>query len=330
MIRPFDLRDFALIRRLSEQGTPLYTESALVDGLHPLRSALLGIVGGDTTTYVWKGDESNATGFIQLQLEANEHHAHILYLGTTNGRDSSNGNGHGPDIYDNGWLQLLDKAVTEVGRRGLHSLVAEVNETGSELPILRRGGFAVYTRQDIWVMNENDTHADTNQDLLTLRHSPVDDWEIQLLYANIVPRLVQLVEPEPPLYHGQTWVLREKQEVTAFAHIHTGSEATWLRLFIHPNAEALVDAIVQAALTVVRQNSQQPVFCCVRRYQSWLQTALQEAKFVHWASQAVMVKHTVHHAQKPATELKAVLDTQGMTPSAPIVQRYEFAQKRGG
>ena len=47
---------------------------------------------------------------------------------------------------------LLDQAVAEVGQNGIHSLVAEADESGPELPILRRAGFAVYTRQDIWLL----------------------------------------------------------------------------------------------------------------------------------------------------------------------------------
>ena len=50
--------------------------------------------------------------------------------------------------------RLLDQAVSEVGKYGIHSLVAEVDENGPELPILRRAGFAVYTRQDIWVLDD--------------------------------------------------------------------------------------------------------------------------------------------------------------------------------
>lgn len=322
MIRSFDLRDLALVRRLSEGGIPLYTESALTDGLHPLRSALFGIVGGDFPTFVWKADEGKGAGFIQLQLEASEHHAHIAFLSSASDDSGKGANGSHPPDVEATWLHLLDRAVVEVGRRGVHSLVAEVPESGIELPILRRAGFAVYTRQDIWRRDGVAKPASAKENLLSLRQS-VDEWEIQLLYANLIPRLVQLVEPEPPLHHGSMWVLREMDEVTAVAHIHTGTEANWLRLFIHPNAEAMADAIVHSAIGIVAGQSSRPIYCCVRRYQSWLQNPLQRAGFVHWASQAVMVKHTVHQARKPAADLKAVLETQGITPTAPFVQQYK-------
>jgi hypothetical protein len=322
MIRSFDLRDMPLVRRLTENGTPLHTESALVTGLHPLRSALLSMVGGEFPTFVWKASGDKKAGFIQLQVEGDEHHAHILFLGAVNGKKDENGSNGESAVLEDVWLPLLDTAVTEVGRRGVHSLVAEVAETGKELPVLRRAGFAVYTRQDIWVYKGEQKEKRPSQSILKPRQAN-DDWDIQLLYANTVPRLVQLVEPEPPLKHGEIWVLRESEEMTAFAHFHTGSEATWLRFFIHPNAETLADVMMQEAVQIITAKTSRPIYCCVRRYQSWLQNPLQRAGFTYWGSQAVLVKRTVHQAQKPAQDLTAVLETQGITPSAPIVQRYK-------
>ncbi len=81
MVRPFTLRDLALVRRLSEQGISLHAESALADNLNPLRGALANmVVGGNSPTLVFKSDTRQETGFIQLLLEEDRHHAHILYL----------------------------------------------------------------------------------------------------------------------------------------------------------------------------------------------------------------------------------------------------------
>jgi len=332
MIRPFQLRDVTLVHRLSEQGISLHTESALTKNVIPIRGALMSLVGGDFPTYVWKADKNDHTGFIQLHLEEESHHGHILYLSSSLPHEVSksavvNGepNGRFPspassDSQSNAWLPLLDQAVIETGRRGLHSLVAEVDEVGDELPRLRHAGFVVYTRQDVWVIQEFD-HME-NHKILTSRR-PADDWDIQLLYANTVPRLVQLVEPTPPIYDGEGWVLREENELTAFVHIHDGPEATWMRLYIHPNSEAQIDDIVQSALQVKPPRTTHPVYCCVRRYQSWVQNALERKGFSLWGSQAVMVKHTVHHLPKPASELVRIMDTKGVTPTTPFVPHYD-------
>lgn len=326
MIRPFNLRDLPLLRRLSEQGVFLHAESALTNNLNPLREALFSLVGGDYPTYVWKFDKGSAAGFIQLLLEEDEHHARIIYISPN---DEAIESGEYDDEQINNedvWLPLLDQAVIETGSRGIHSLVAEVSETGPELAILRRAGFAIYTRQDVWRLDET---AVSPAKLELKPRRPVDDWDIQLLYGNMVPRLVQLVEPAPPLNRGGGWLLRENGELAAFGHLSFGSIATWLRLFIHPNVEAQAGEIVAAMSHIAMSKATRPIYCCVRRYQSWLERPLHDAGFIHWGSQAVMVKHTVHHVPRPLPEISAVVDAQRIPASAPMIPHYDRTRVNG-
>lgn len=346
MIRPFNLRDLPLVHRLSELGVSLHTESALTKNLHPTRGALFSLVGGDFPTYVWKSDKNALAGFIQLCLEDESSHAHILYLSSTgenqvpaeaNGTAVSgieNANGDNEErpyqVNEDAWLPLLDQAVVEAGQRGIHSLVAEVDEIGNELPVLRRAGFVVYTRQDIWMLANGKTaapEAEIEKNILRPRQAD-HDWDIQLLYANIVPRLVQLVEPMPPLHDGAGWVLHEDNELAAFVHVHVGPVATWMRLFIHPSAEAQADQIITAVVQQTPAAAARPIYCCVRRYQSWVQNALERSGFTLWGSQAVMVKHIVQKAVKPLADLSAALETQGITPTAPLIRQYKKADRK--
>ncbi len=343
MIRPFNLRDLPLVHRLSELGVSLHTESALTKNLHPTRGALFSLVGGDFPTYVWKSDKNGLAGFIQLCLDEESIHAHILYLSSTgegqiagdpNTKAVSNDeavNGERPyQVIEDAWLPLLDQAVIEAGQRGIHSLVAEVDEASEELPVLRRAGFVVYTRQDVWILTNGEVEsvkAKEGKNILRPRQAE-DDWDIQLLYANTVPRLVQLVEPMPPLHDGAGWVLHEDNELAAFVHVHVGPVATWMRLFIHPSAEAQVDQIITAV--VQQMPATRPIYCCVRRYQSWVQNALQRSGFTLWGSQAVMVKHIVQKATRPLTDLSAALEAQGITPTAPLIRQYQKNKEHKG
>lgn len=319
MIRPFNLRDLALVHRLSEQGVALHTESALTGNLYPLREALANMfVRSDYPTYVWKANEGSDTGFIQLYLRDANQPAYIMYLSAA--AETAVANANNSDllpINETAWLELLDRAVIEVGQRGIHNLVAEVNETGPELPILRRAGFAVYMRQDIWLLSQAEPQRGEMTSLQLSPYSKQDDWEVQLLYANTVPRLVQLVDPMPPTTEQEGWVLREAGELSAFIHLHQGDTATWLRLFIHPNAEAQADEIVASLLHINQEKVTLPVYCCLPRYQSWLQGGLERTGFRFWGSQAVMVKHTVQHLQRSMVKT-AVLETGGIP-----VRNYE-------
>ncbi|MBX7253815.1 MAG: hypothetical protein K1X50_17670 [Candidatus Promineofilum sp.] len=345
MVRPFDLRDLALIRRLGERGVSLHTVSALVENVHPLRGALISmLVGGEFPTFVWKPDNGERDGFLQLRVShsgpqafvlyisprcdsAAVHDAHVAHEGANGDLGALPGTGH--STAGGAWLALLDEAVAEIGRRGIHHLIAETDEHGPELPLLRRAGFAVYTRQDIWSVAAADYRPQGVAARKLQRRHAADDWDVQLLYANTVPRLVQLVEPTPLISEGENWVLRAGDELAAFVTLRQGPTAGWLRFFIHPDAESEADEIVSAALAVAFERESERVYCCVRRYESWLPSALSRSGFTISASQAVMVRHTVHYASRPVPETAVALDGQRIPVSSPMVRQLRRRHPNG-
>jgi hypothetical protein len=66
----------------------------------------------------------------------------------------------------------------------------------------------------------------------------------------------------------------------------------------------------------------------VRRYQSWVQNALERSGFTLWGSQAVMVKHIVQKAARPLSDLSAALEAQGITPTAPFIRQYKKKERK--
>jgi hypothetical protein len=105
--------------------------------------------------------------------------------------------------------------------------------------------------------------------------------------------------------------------------------ATWLRFFIHPDAEAEADEIVAAALDVSFAGEPEVVYCCVRRYESWLPSALERSGFTVCGSQAVMVRHTVHHVSRAMPEAVIALDPQRLPASSPLVRQFQRPEKNG-
>lgn len=322
MIRPFQLRDLALVHRLGEQGVVFQTQAALTSIPHPVRRAVVHMLfGGHYSTFVWKSDGGNASGFAQLSWGNQNSSAHLACLGA----ESIDGQGDGDCVIDEAvWLPLLDELAVVAGQRGFHNIIAEASENGLELPILRRAGYAVYTRQDIWICDR--PSADAPSDLL-VRRKAVDDWDITVLYANNIPGLIQSVEPNPPLNSGENWVLREDGELAAFVHILDGTVANWIQLLIHPNAETKPKIIVEGALNLNPPSPEHPTFCCVRRYQSWLLGSLEKAGFRPWGSQAVLVKHIAQPAEKRAPVRQGVLEAQTVPGSSPLIQG--FSQPNG-
>jgi hypothetical protein len=329
MARPFGLRDLALVHRLGDQGTSLHAETALTKRWQPLWGALHSLLAGhDDMTLVWRADKGERAGFVQLQYPEDHAHARLIYLGAdpagseeqsgTNGSQATSEANHHAPLDETAWLALLDSAVFAAGQKGAHGLIAEADEVGPELVLLRQAGFAVYTRQDIWILDEIPAGLEI-PDLLR-PYSADDDWEMALLYAHIVPPLIQLVEPSPP-DEGIIWVLPEpNNELGAFVHVLEGPAATWLQFFIHPNSQSQSREIVASVLKVSRPQADKPVYCCVRRYQSWLQLALTEIGFSVWGSQAVMVKHTVQPIQQVQPQKAAVLETNYGVPTPPLMR----------
>jgi hypothetical protein len=323
MIRLFDLRDLPLVHRLRDQSISLHTESALTNGAHPLRSALAGmLIGRDTPTFVWKAEESDASGFVQLHLREDGEQAQIVTVGVATGRNGPDEEDERQTIEEDVWIKLLEQLIAESGQRGIHSLVAEVSETGQELVVLRRAGFVVYTRQDVWQLSDSD--VDVEDSLLQARTAQ-DQWDISLLYANTVPRLIQLVEPSPPLHDGPGWTLREDDELVAFVHRHDGPTGSWLRLFVHPGAHTEAVDILRSVLRLRKPSVEQPLFCSVPRYQSWLQRALVDLGFVHLGSQAMMVKHTVQRVQRSVPEPASLVGAKQVARTTP----YQVQKQQG-
>lgn len=336
MVRPFDLRDLALIRRLDEQGVSLYTMPALAENINPLRGAIVNmLIGGEFPTFIWKSDSINRAGFIQLRIPSGSNQAYVNYISprcvelprgdNNNSNEAKPGNDGATSCPDCAiWLELLDAAIIMVGQRGIHHFIAEVDENDPDIQIiLRRAGFVVYTRQDVWMVQAADYLPHESPKLNLTRRTPSDEWDIQLLYANTVPRLVQLVEPLPSTGETESWVMREGQELAAFISIRRGTIASWIRLFIHPNAEANTDEIVAAAIDASFTNQPQRVYCCVRRYESWSPGSLERQGFTLYSSQAVMVRHTVHHVMRPAPELALSLEGQRISASPPLVRNFK-------
>ncbi|MCO5184536.1 MAG: hypothetical protein M9941_00130 [Anaerolineae bacterium] len=318
MIRPFQLPDFNLLHRLDRHKIPLNAEAALTRQSHSLWNALRDMVGsGEAPTFIWKSDENDAVGFVQLLINETKTQAHLLYMGSAdNGADTD------LPINEDIWLAMLDQTMVEVGKLGVLSVVAEAPENGPELPILRRAGFAVYTRQDIWVHNGFVAPVTARQAISVAGRE--DERDIELLYAHTVPQMIQLVEPRPPLDGEDKWVLRESGELMTYAHLQRGSDASWMRLFVHPNVAAPLDDFVGTILNERPPTQNRPIFCRLRRSQQWVESALQANGFEYWGSQAVMVKHIVQHIKKPLRPLESYMQEESATArSTPLAQKYE-------
>jgi hypothetical protein len=305
MIRTFDLRDLALVSQIENQGTPLYAELTLTRHPRPLQSALAGffsLSGHGLRTYVLRedNDEAKLSGLIQLRDRRNGKFSVITFLAP-----AVQVNHHTREI----WEHLLDFAAAQTGKLGVQHIIAEVPDESEAIEVLHRAGYAIYVRQDIYRLSRS---RDTvlAEPLLRSCQSG-DEWGVQQLFHNTVPRLAQLADGAPRLYRSgavRGYVLEDQQEIAAYLQVRRGPDGAWFSLLVHPRAEARAGAILEYGLSLFGTSWNAPIYCGVRRYQEWLSHPLESLGFVHHGSTVVMVKHLVNMIQEPETSKVPALE----------------------
>jgi hypothetical protein len=214
--------------------------------------------------------------------------------------------------------KLLDGLAQIAGAQGITTLVAEVDEDSPAFESLRLAGFAVYARQRIWRLPPGDSPNDGGTGTSAWRlETPDDQAAVHCLYLNLVPGLVQQVEPSPHR-SGHSLVHTADGELLGYLDIERGPLGDWVLPYFHPaieHAEHLLVAFIREYDRVRRT----PLHICVRSYQGWLSTTLSHMGFEAACDQAVMVKRLAASVRRPVTVQLPVLDGTRPEPTTPIM-----------
>jgi len=281
--RSAKIRDIPLVRRLADKGTVLDSELGCTREVVTPNSVVLSSIilpqrGAQTLVTRGHGDD-RVVG--QFRLKTSDHLAQIVYLAPRLDEGMN----------DTAWLHMLDTMSAEAGRRGAHMLTAEVNENSQLFITMRTAGFAVYARQTIWRRSpEQGALPDTLARAELMEETDADAMDIQLLYSNIVPRLVQQIAV--PSSESEGLVYRQGNRIQGYVALSEGKYGVYILPYLHPDvlfSEA--SAIIAGALARSSRTDKVPAHVCVRRYQDWLEEALIELGFEPWTQQAVMVRH---------------------------------------
>lgn len=324
-IRPFDWRDLLLVQRLQAHGQVLDYKRAQVDGVSPLRDALytyLPLGAANRHTLVMAGKNA----FAQYIRPKGSNCVRLTYLVPTP-EDSA-----GAEC----WIDLLEQLTAAVGKQGIYHIVAEARHDGPEMELLQRIGFGVFARQVIF-RRASPLEADNELPPLPgLRPwRSTDDWGVRLLHTNIVPQLVQQIEaPVGDALDPSRWpnrlVLERDGDVLACLVTRRGRVGSAMRLLLHPQADVYARGLIRHGLATLRDAPRQPVYCRVRRYQSWLQTPLDANGFEPVSRTVLLVKHTVARVMTPEWNRLPVVEGQAevTTPIVPHFQRLDTEKNR--
>lgn len=287
-IRAAKLVDLPFIGRV-ERGAILDAEFAFTRAAPDPHSAVLSSIflpQRGLHTLVGRDGRQQIVG--QLRLKPADHLAQIVYMA--------------PPLEENAddtvWLRMMDALAAEAGRRGAYMLTAEVAEDSPLFTTMRASGFAVYARQEIWARPSDAPLPAHIKPAPLTEDTEEDSLAIQLLYSNIVPRLVQPIAV--PSRDSEGLVYRHDGRIQGYIAVSEGKCGIYLMPFLHPDilfSEA--SAIIAGAIALRARADRLPVYVCVRRYQDWLEDGLVELGFKPWTQQAVMVRHIaagVRHA----------------------------------
>ncbi len=293
-IRPLAIFDLPYLYGFREEAIGLDTARTLTRGsplgavglmayVNPARHIYSAIANG--------GKDSVLGGIIHGRDET---FAKLLYLAPVSQL------GH-PDV-----PALIENLAAQAGAWGAFHILAEVNETSDAFVPLRKSGFAVYAWQRMWDVSQM---AETGTSVEWTRIKSEHLHSVQNLHYQIVPPLLQPIEPQPKAASG--WMCNEG--LKCYVSVSQGVYGIVLAPLIHPEA-ANVSEKLASLIANLPDRKNRPIYICVRSYQAWLEPVLADLGAQGADRQAVMVKHLAHLV-KDAQAVQAVPSGVSIQPS---------------
>ena len=310
-IRPFGWRDLPLLNRYRSRGLFLDSTRILIHGpmMIPM-GALITFLGPSTRIFTYRCENNSQDGkplIGQVIYLIGATYARLSFLAPEDAMEQ-------PEL-----SALSDYLAVQMGSQGAFHILADVDESNQVFQLLHRVGFAIYARQRIWRLDGQPT-GEANS--VTWRASRSRDAiGVRSLYCNVVPGLVQQVEPLPKK-DLKGVVYYQDGELRAFVELKYGRNGIWVQPFVHPDAEGFDRHLVHL-LQDLPGRRERPLYICIRSYQSWLETAIKAMGAKPGPQQAVMVRHlTVARRVTQSYPLPAINGTRA-EPTAPIVRIEE-------
>jgi hypothetical protein len=280
-IRPLAIFDLPYLYSFREQAIGLDSARTLTRGnplgavglfayVNPVRHIHSAIINGDGQPVLG--------GIIHSR---NEPFAKLLYLAPSSQLDH-------PDL-----PSLIENLSAQAGSWGAFHVLAEVDEKSDAFVALRKAGFSVYAWQRMWDVSDI---IGANKPVEWTRVKPVHMPAVQSIYYQIVPALLQPIEPLPKL--GLGWMCNDGMR--CYVSATQGVYGIVLSPLIHPEVTDVGEKLAYL-ISNLPDRRNRPVYLCVRSYQTWLEPVLVDLGAKGADRQAVMVKHLAHLIKEEQT-----------------------------
>ena len=300
IVRSLDVLDLPLLSRYRRGMLSLDSARILTRG-NPLSPvALLSYLNPLHHIYTAVASDNGISLMGQVTLREDESSARVTFLA--------------PQENINGLTQpLLDHLVAQAGEWGAFHLLAEVDEDSPVFRLLRQAGFAMYAWQRIWKLSSSDPD-NAKKDIW--RQVNETDWPaIQALFGQIVPALLHPVEALPKQVIGL--VCRPEGNLQAYVTVDSGPKGIWIQPIVPPDSDCVSEQLT--GLThALADGRERPIYVCVRSYQAWLESILEDLGAQAGPRQAVMVRRLAK-LQKVEEKISA-MDKVLVKPTAPVAR----------
>lgn len=294
-VRSLDILDLPLLARYRRDVLPLYSARILTRG-NPLSAmAMLSYLNPRRTIYTAVASENSDSLMGQVILSADETAARLTFLAPT-------------ENFNGLTLALLDHLTTQAGEWGAFHLLAEVDENSSVFRSMRQAGFSMYAWQRVWKLPKLEkTNAESSW-----REVEETDWPaVQSLHGQIIPALIQPVDVLPKKASGL--VCRPEGNLQAYVAVKSGPAGVWIQPLVPPDSGCGPER-----LAGLSGWGNRPVYVCVRSYQAWLETVLEDLGAEAGPRQAVMVRRLAKTIKEPLAISVLEKALAKAKPAAPV------------
>ena len=300
IVRSLDVLDLPLLSRYRRDMLSLDTARLLTHGNALSAVALLSYLDPRRHIYTAVAADNGVSLMGQVTLREEETSARVAFLAPAQ------------DV--NGLTQpLLDHLVVQAGEWGAFHLLAEVDEDSPAFRLLRQVGFAMYAWQRIWKLPVADSNGNKKD---IWRPVAETDWPaVQSLYGQIIPALLHPVETLPKQVIGL--VCRPEGILQAYVTVNSGPKGICIQPIVPPDSDCVSEQL--AALTsAMAGGRERPIYVCVRSYQAWLESILEDLGAQAGPRQAVLVRRLAK-LQKVEEKISA-MDKVLVKPTAPVAR----------
>lgn len=307
-IRPFGLRDIALLQRYRNRGLFLDSARMLIHGPVMVHmGALISYIGPSLRTFTYyceNGSHPHEPLLGQVTYSVGASYARFSFLAPQGALEQAE------------LTTFVEYIVADVGHLGVFHILADVDESNQVFQLFHRAGFAIYARQRIWRLDEGPVEVTGSTAWRASKSS--DTIGVRSLYCNVVPGFVQQVEPLPP--KGIKGVVYyQNGELQAFVELKYGRNGIWVQPFVHPDIQGFDQHLAQL-LNDLPGRRTRPLYICIRSYQSWLEDAVEAMGGQPGPQQAVMVRHLAIARRVNQTLPLPAINGKRIEPTAPIVR----------